>query len=227
MSRALLSDVIRRTFSDSILDYDSEIIIKKERANKKEITKLSTHTTMLCNLQHGREFRIGDLDFIKLETFKDGTTMVLLISDEYEKYGETVDYLKSNVRNILHNKMLPIIENNIGAVYIKEHYTDYTPLQRESGRVFYSKPDFGKSLILERIGLLSYHDYKKYKDFIPKELRYGWLSNCLDCPNNFVFVMNNEIWGLRKCFSPAKILPVITVDSSRIVKTRVLLTYSV
>ena len=229
MDNALSSDVIESTVLNSISDYDSEIIIRKEHGGKKEITKVSTNTTMLCHLPQGKEFIIGDLNFVKLETFKNGTTMILY-SPHYSphltySYGVNRSYPDSYVRSYLHKEILPIIENNIGALYIKPHYTDYTTLKKENGVI--SDAYSEKSLIFERIGLLSYYDYVKYMELIPEECRFGLLSNRYDSPNDFVLTLRSGAVRMARGYENKLVNAVITVDSSRIVKTRVLSTYSV
>lgn len=225
MDNALSSDVIESTVLNSISDYDSEIIIRKEHGCKKEITKISTNTTMLCHLPQGKEFSIGGLSFIKLETFKNGTTMILYLPHLACLYGVNRSYPDSYARSYLHEEILPIIENSIGALYIKPHYTDYTTLKKENGVI--SDAYSEKSLIFERIGLLSYYDYMKYKELIPKEYKSGLLANRLSSLNDFVFMMGDNNVHIIRGYHNCLINPVVTVDSSRIVKTRVLSTYFV
>ena len=225
MDNASSSDVIESTVLNSISDYGSEIIIRKEHGDKKEITKVSTNTTMLCHLPQGKEFSIGDLSFIKLESFKNGTTMILYPPHFLYSYGVNRSYPDSYVRSYLHKEILPIIENNIGALYIKPHYTDYTTLKKENGII--SDAYSEKSLIFERIGLLSYYDYVKYMELIPEECRFGLLSNRYNSTNDFVFTLRSGAVRMARGYENKLVNAVITVDSSRIVKTRVLLTYSV
>lgn len=117
---------------------DQEIKIKTNPDGSKTIEIRDKGKDRLGNLNPGEHFKIADWDFIVLQHNERGT---LVISNnllaENEKFGETRNYKESNVKKVIEEKLLPVVEDAVGKNNIIEHYVKLTSvdMQNEFGDV--------------------------------------------------------------------------------------------
>lgn len=117
---------------------DQEIKIKTNPDGSKTIEIRDKDKDRLGNLNPGEHFKIADWDFIVLQHNERGT---LVISNnllaENEKFGETRNYKESNVKKVIEEKLLPVVEDAVGKNNIIEHYVKLTSvdMQNEFGDV--------------------------------------------------------------------------------------------
>lgn len=226
----IISQSVIRKFNDALSDYDSTVTISKPLQNEaKEIVEFSTKSTMLCHLEQGSFCMINGLEMLKLESFKNGTTLVLVNTKLLRRYGETSNYLESIVRKSLHKTVYDEISNVIGDVYIKPHITVFgSPYIWENSHM-YLNDEAAKEFVREKIGLLSFSDYCKYKDIILNaEYKRFHLANSASGENGdgVCYVFEDDVQFVKPG-TLGNIYAVLAIDSSRIVKTRILSTYSI
>ena len=122
----IISQSVIRKFNDALSDYDSTVTISKPLQNEaKEIVEFSTKSTMLCHLEQGSFCMINGLEMLKLESFKNGTTLVLVNTKLLRRYGETSNYLESIVRKSLHKTEYEEIIHVLRDTYIKSQVKVY------------------------------------------------------------------------------------------------------
>ena len=92
---------------------------KTNMDGSKTIEILDKSTERLGDLKPGEQFKIADWTFVVLDHDERGT---LVISndflDEDEKFGETRNYKESNVKKVIEEKILPIVENAVGKIML-------------------------------------------------------------------------------------------------------------
>lgn len=118
----------------------------------------------LSSIKAGETFKIGDREFIVLEQSGD-TTAVLAkdLIDVAAKFGDTPDFKKSNVRNIL-AKFGAEIATEIGVDAIVEHTVDQTTLD--------GMKDYGSTRA--RMSLMTIDHVRKYADVLDKHKVDKW-----------------------------------------------------
>ncbi len=226
----IISQSVIRKFNDALSDYDSTVTISKPLQNEtKEIVEFSTKSTMLYHLEQGSFCMIDGLEMLKLESFKNGTTLVLVNTKLFRRYGETSNYLDSIVRKSLHETAYDKISNIVGDVYIKPHITVYGSPYIWKNSHMYLNDEIAKEFVREKIGLLSFSDYCKYKDIILNAgYKRFYLANSASSENGdaVCYVFNDGVHIINPG-TIGKVYAVLAIDSSRIVKTRILSTYSI
>lgn len=117
---------------------NQEIKIKKNSDGSQTIEIYDKCAEKLKNLNPGERFKIADWTFVVLRHDERGT---LVISNDLlaknEEFGETRNYKESNVRKVIENDILPVVENAIGKDNIIEHFVDLisVDMQNEFGDV--------------------------------------------------------------------------------------------
>lgn len=226
----IISQSVIRTFNDALSDYNSTVTISKQLKNgAKDITEFSTKSTMLCHLEQGSFCMIDGLEMMKLESFKNGTTLVLANTELFRRYGETSNYLDSIARKSLHETAYNEISNIIGDVYIKPHITVYGSPYIWKNSHMYLNDEIANEFVREKIGLLSFSDYCKYKDILFNAgYKRFYLANSASGENgDGVCYVFEDCVQFVKPGTIGRVYAVLAIDSSRIVKTRILSTYSI
>ena len=117
---------------------NQEIKIKKNSDGSQTIEIYDKYAEKLKNLNPGERFKIADWTFIVLRHDERGTLVISndLLAKNVE-FGETRNYKESNVRKVIENDILPVVENRIGKDNIIEHCVDLTSvdMQNEFGDV--------------------------------------------------------------------------------------------
>lgn len=117
---------------------NQEIRIKTNPDGSKTIEIQDKGTDRLKNLKPGDYFKIADWIFIVLRHDERGTLVIsndLLAKDE--EFGKTKNYKESNIRKVIEEKILPIMENAVGKDNIISHSVNLTSvdMQNEFGEV--------------------------------------------------------------------------------------------
>lgn len=117
---------------------DQKIKIKTNPDGSKTIEIRDKGKDRLGNLKPGEHFKTADWDFIVLQHNERGT---LVISNnllaENERFGNTRNYKESNIKKVIEEKILPVVENEVGRDNIIVHSTKLTSvdMQNEFGEV--------------------------------------------------------------------------------------------
>ena len=144
---------------------DQKIKIKTNPDGSKTIEIRDKDKDRLGNLKPGEHFKIADWDFIVLQHNERGT---LVISNnllaENEKFGETRNYKESNVKKVIEEKLLPVVEDAVGKNNIIEHYVKLTSVDMQN--------EFGD--VKCRMRPISFDEARKYNNFLVNKELSGW-----------------------------------------------------
>lgn len=144
---------------------DQEIKIKTNPDGSKTIEIRDKDKDRLGNLNPGEHFKIADWDFIVLQHNERGT---LVISNnllaENEKFGETRNYKESNVKKVIEEKLLPVVEDAVGKNNIIEHYVKLTSVDMQN--------EFGD--VKCRMRPISFDEARKYNNFLVNKELSDW-----------------------------------------------------
>lgn len=117
---------------------DQEIKIKTNPDGSKTIEIRDKDKDRLGNLNPGEHFKIADWDFIVLQHNERGTLVISKdLLAENERFGNTRNYKESNIKKVIEEKILPVVENAVGRDNIIVHSTKLTSvdMQNEFGEV--------------------------------------------------------------------------------------------
>lgn len=132
--------------------------------------KENASKVQLSTLDPGSVFKIGEHDFIVLEQ-KHGQTMVIsngYMAEDKKFDGDSRDYNKSSIKELIENSIQPIIENAVGADNIIEHEVDLTSVDMQN--------EFGRCRC--KVRPITFDEARKYNDLIVnKDLDY-WCWTC-------------------------------------------------
>lgn len=211
---------VKQRLLNAINDKDTRIIVKKPtKDGNTQVYDLETKTITLGNVKDGEAVFVGDYEFIKLETFKNGKTLVAYNTEKLSR-PELDSYPDKYVRIFLHDIMLPELEKDIGANNIFHHDTEYTTYTEGNERVG------DKYFVFEKIGLLSVEEYMKYRQYLMSCGKF-WLSNESE---KYAGIVAIDIFGGRTVhFSDdvsCNVVARLMLNSSMIVKTRFLSEYT-
>lgn len=117
---------------------NQEVKIKTNPDGSQVIEIRDKGTDRLGDLKPGERFKIADWIFIALHHEERGT---LVISKDLlarnEEFGDTRNYKESNIRKVIEEKLLPVVEDAVGKENIVTHSVDLTSvdMQNEFGEV--------------------------------------------------------------------------------------------
>lgn len=117
---------------------DQKIKIKTNPDGSKTIEIRDKDKDRLGNLKPGEYFKIADWDFIALQHNERGTLVISKdLLAENERFGNTGNYKESNIKKVIEEKILPVVENEVGRDNIIVHSTKLTSvdMQNEFGEV--------------------------------------------------------------------------------------------
>lgn len=112
---------------------DQEIKIKTNPDGSKTIEIWDKGKDRLGNLNPGEHFKIADWVFIVLQHDERGTLVISKdLLAENEEFGETRNYKESNVKKVIEEKILPVVENAVGRDNIIVHSTKLTSVDMQN-----------------------------------------------------------------------------------------------
>ena len=144
---------------------DQEIKIKTNPDGSKTIEIRDKDKDRLGNLNPGEHFKIADWDFIVLQHNERGTLVIsndLLAEDE--EFGETRNYKESNVKKVIEEKILPIVENAVGKENIITHFANLTSVDMQN--------EFGE--VECRMRPISFDEARRYNELLVNKKLSDW-----------------------------------------------------
>ena len=120
----------------------------------------------LGTLDAGEVFKIAEHEFIVLEQ-QDGQTAVISKAFMAENivFGESKDYKTSNLKRLIEEDILPVIENTVGAENIVEHEVDLTSIDMQN--------EYGSCRC--KVRPITFDEARKYNELlVNKELDDCW-----------------------------------------------------
>lgn len=144
---------------------DQEIKIKTNPDGSKTIEIRDKDKDRLGNLKPGEHFKIADWDFIVLQHNERGTLVISKdLLAENERFGNTRNYKESNIKKVIEEKILPVVENAVGRDNIIVHSTKLTSVDMQN--------EFGE--VQCRMRPLSFDEARKYNDFLDNKELPDW-----------------------------------------------------
>ena len=144
---------------------NQEVKIKTNPDGSQTVEIRDKVTDRLRDLKPGEHFKIADWDFIVLQHNECDT---LVISNdllaENEEFGETRNYKESNVKKVIEDKILPIVENTVGKDNVISHYAELTSVDMQN--------EFGK--VECRMRPISFDEARKYNDILVNKELPDW-----------------------------------------------------
>lgn len=131
----------------------------------------------LKDLKPGETFMIGEHEFIVLEQIfevnggdSDVTSVVSkdFMLENVEFGSNTRDYLVSDLKDKIEEKILPIIEEEVGSENIVESTCDLRSVCGEN--------EFG--VLISKVRPMTFDEVRKYHEFIPNEDLDDWWWTC-------------------------------------------------
>ena len=144
---------------------DQEIKIKTNPDGSKTIEIRDKDKDRLGNLNPGEHFKIADWVFIVLQHDERGTLVIsndLLAEDE--EFGETRNYKESNVKKVIEEKILPIVENAVGKENIITHFANLTSVDMQN--------EFGE--VECRMRPISFDEARQYNELLVNKKPSDW-----------------------------------------------------
>ena len=144
---------------------NQEIKVKMNPDGSQTVEIRDKGTDRLGDLKPGERFKIADWTFNVLQHDERGT---LVISNdllaENEEFGETRNYKKSNVKKVIEEKILPIVENAVGKDNVISHFAGLTSVNMQN--------EFGK--VECRMRPISFDEARKYNDILVNKELTDW-----------------------------------------------------
>lgn len=145
------------------LEVARELVRQLEEAERKNKVELST-------LAPGDVFEIGKNDFIVLEQMSSGTKVISkdfmaenIVYDENSK-----DYNKSNLKEMIEDKIQPIIESEVGENNLVEHTVELTSVDMQ--HEFYDCEC--------KVRPITFDEARKYNNLLPNKELDDWWWTC-------------------------------------------------
>ena len=144
---------------------DQKIKIKTNPDGSKTIEIRDKGKDRLGNLNPGEYFKIADWDFIALQHNERGTLVISKdLLAENERFGNTRNYKESNIKKVIEEKILPVVENAVGRDNIIVHSTKLTSVDMQN--------EFGE--VQCRMRPISFDEARKYNNFLVNKELSNW-----------------------------------------------------
>lgn len=144
---------------------NQEVKIKTNPDGSQVIEIRDKGTDRLGDLKPGERFKIADWVFIVLQHDERGTLVIsndLLAEDE--EFGETRNYKESNVKKVIEEKILPIVENAVGKENIITHFANLTSVDMQN--------EFGE--VECRMRPISFDEARQYNELLVNKKPSDW-----------------------------------------------------
>lgn len=136
---------------------NQEIRIKTNSDGSKTIEIRDKGKDRLGNLKPGEHFKIEDWDFIVLQHNERGTLVISKdLLAENERFGNTRNYKESNIKKVIEEKILPVVENAVGRDNIIVRSIKLTSVDMQN--------EFGE--VLCRMRPLSFDEAREFNNFL-------------------------------------------------------------
>ena len=123
----------------------------------------------LRTLDAGAVFMIGEHEFIVLEQMEGQTAVISKgFMAENIVFGESKDYNKSNLKELIERDIQPVIENAIGAENLVEHEVDLTSVDMQN--------EYGVCCC--KVRPITFDEARKYNDLLVDNDLHGLWWTC-------------------------------------------------
>lgn len=142
-----------------------EVKIKTNQDGSQTVEIYDKCAEKLGDLDPGDHFKIADWTFVVLGHDERGT---LVISNDLlaknEEFGKTRNYKKSNVKKVIEENILPIVENAVGKDNVISHCAELTSVDMQN--------EFGK--IECRMRPISFDEAREYNNLLVNKELNDW-----------------------------------------------------
>lgn len=188
------------------LEVARELVRQLEEAERKNKVELST-------LAPGDVFEIGKNDFIVLEQI--GAEVKIISKNFMAKnvvYDEiSRDYNKSNLKEMIEDKIQPIIESEVGENNLVEHTVELTSVDMQH--------EFDDCKC--KVRPITFDEARKYNNLLPNKDLDDWWWTCTPwsteergCSYSIAVVSSAGNFGDGNCFSSNGVRPVCILKSN-------------
>lgn len=188
------------------LEVARELVRQLEEAERKNKVELST-------LAPGDVFEIGKNDFIVLEQI--GAEVKIISKNFMAKnvvYDETSrDYNKSNLKEMIEDKIQPIIESEVGENNLVEHTVELTSVDMQH--------EFDDCKC--KVRPITFDEARKYNNLLPNKDLDDWWWTCTPwsteergCSYSIAVVSSAGVIGRGYCYVSRGVLPVCILKSN-------------
>ena len=151
--------------SSKTLEMARKLVKRLEEEEKKS-------KVQLCELHPGDTFKIGDHDFIVLDQNEYAETTAVIskgfMAGKIVFDDDARDYSKSNLRNVIEEKIQPIIESEVGTENIVERSADLTSVDMQE--------EF--SCFKCKVRPITFDEARKYNDLLVNKELDDWWWTC-------------------------------------------------
>lgn len=188
------------------LEVARELVRQLEEAERKNKVELST-------LAPGDVFEIGKNDFIVLEQI--GAEVKIISKNFMAKnvvYDETPrDYNKSNLKEMIEDKIQPIIESEVGENNLVEHTVELTSVDMQH--------EFDDCKC--KVRPITFDEARKYNNLLPNKDLDDWWWTCTPwsteergCSYSIAVVSSAGVIGRGYCYVSRGVRPVCILKSN-------------
>lgn len=145
------------------LEMARELVKQLEEAEKENKVQLS-------KLNPGEVFKIGEYNFVVLEHERGSTKVISkgFMAEDIIFDESTRDYSKSNLKNVIEEKIQPIIEMEVGVDNIVEHTVDLLSVDMQH--------EFNNYIC--KVRPITFDEARKYNDLLKNEDVKRWWWTC-------------------------------------------------
>lgn len=145
------------------LEMARELVKQLEEAEKENKVQLS-------KLNPGEVFKIGEYNFVVLEHERGSTKVISkgFMAEDIIFDESTRDYSKSNLKNVIEEKIQPIIEMEVGIDNIVEHTVDLLSVDMQH--------EFNNYIC--KVRPITFDEARKYNDLLKNEDVKRWWWTC-------------------------------------------------
>ncbi len=188
------------------LEVARELVRQLEEAERKNKVELST-------LAPGDVFEIGKNDFIVLEQIGAETKIISknFMAEDIVYDEDSRDYNKSNLKEMIEDKIQPIIESEIGENNLVEHTIELTSVDMQH--------EFDDCKC--KVRPITFDEARKYNNLLPNKDLDDWWWTCTPwsteergCSYSIAVVSSAGDIGNRNCYIDRGVRPVCILKSN-------------
>lgn len=144
---------------------NQEVEIKTNPDGTQTVEIRDKGSDRLGDLKPGEHFKIADWVFIVLQHDERGTLVISKdLLAENEEFGETRNYKESNVKKVIEEKILPIVENAVGKENIITYFANLTSVDMQN--------EFGE--VECRMRPISFDEARQYNELLVNKKPSNW-----------------------------------------------------
>lgn len=188
------------------LEVARELVRQLEEAERKNKVELST-------LAPGDVFEIGKNDFIVLEQIGAETKIISknFMAEDIVYDEDSRDYNKSNLKEMIEDKIQPIIESEIGENNLVEHTIELTSVDMQH--------EFDDCKC--KVRPITFDEARKYNNLLPNKDLDDWWWTCTPwsteergCSYSIAVVSSAGYVNVNSCYNDDGVRPVCILKSN-------------